>query len=188
MEGGKNEWEWIANFVCFTLECWNNFSIQASFLLGPVKYLRIKDVSLGQMFEYNLSRWMNLSMRASELMALSRTWCPPKKADSQPSSLIKYLPRSIVFLVYYEILNMVLWRLQFSWIFVGICCQMDEWESTWEQLKRVFANEPMIVIMSYGVYVFKDRNENKRKQNKTCRESSGICGSRALNKVEELFY
>lgn len=65
---------------------------------------------------------------------------------------------------------------------------MDEWESTWEQLKRVFANEPMIVIMSYGVYVFKDRNENKGKQNKTCRESSGICGSRALNKVEELFY
>lgn len=43
-------------------------------------------------------------------------------------------------------------------------------ESTWEQLKRAFANEFLITTMSYCVPVFKERNENKRMG--ICRESS----------------
>lgn len=55
-------------------------------------------------------------------------------------------------------------------MFVWLCCQIDDWESTWEQMKRAFANEFLITAMSYGVPVFKERNENKRMG--TCRESS----------------
>lgn len=53
-------------------------------------------------------------------------------------------------------------------------------------MKRVFANESMIIIMDYTVYMFKENNDNKGMV--TCRKSFGIYRSKALNKMEGLFY